>query len=202
MLKQISFIVLSCFILSGCSMKVKTKKAVQLGADDVIVLAMHGVPANDTPPDKVGEYHKLHGMMETAPPHVVEGIKYHYEELDDLVRNWPRTPENDPYFYGTKKIADAISEKTGAKVVMAFNEFCAPDLPTAFANVVDEGAKNVIVITAMLTPGGNHAEIDIPEAVEAAGEAHPGVTFSYAWPFQINAISDVLVDQIGAFVTE
>jgi sirohydrochlorin cobaltochelatase len=202
MFKQISFIALFCMLLSGCSMNIKTKKAVKFAADDVIVLAMHGVPANDTPPDKVGEYHKLHGMMETAPPHVVEGIKYHYEELNDLVRNWPRTPENDPYYFGTKKIADAISEQTGAKVVMAFNEFCAPDLPTAFANVVNEGATNVIVITAMLTPGGNHAEIDIPEAVEVAEKTHPGVSFTYTWPFQINAIADVLVDQIGTFVAE
>ncbi len=202
MIKHIQAILLSGLIFTGCSLQVKTKKAVNLDAETVIVLAMHGVPANDTPAEKVGEYHKLHGMMETAPPHVVEGIKYHYEELDDLVRNWPRTPENDPYFFGTKKIADTISEKTGTKVVMAFNEFCAPDLPTAFDRVVNDGAKNVIVITAMLTPGGNHAEIDIPEAVEAAEKAHPGVEFSYAWPFQIDAIADVLVDQIGTFVAE
>ena len=141
-------------------------------------------------------------MMETAPSHVVESIRCHFEELDDLVRNWPRTPANDLYYYGTKKVAAAISEKTDTKVVMAFNEFCAPDLSTAFADVVNEGAKRVLVVTAMLTPGGNHAEIDIPKAIKSAEKAHPDVEFIYTWPFQIDAIADVLVDQIGNYVSE
>ncbi|HJM11942.1 MAG: CbiX/SirB N-terminal domain-containing protein [Candidatus Marinimicrobia bacterium] len=202
MFKRFSIIILSCILLGGCSMNAKIEKEIQLSSEDVIVLAMHGVPAKDTPVEKVGEYYKLHGMMETAPSHVVESIRYHFEELDDLVRNWPRTPANDLYYYGTKKVAAAISERTDTKVVMAFNEFCAPDLSTAFADVVNEGAKRVLVVTAMLTPGGNHAEIDIPKAIKSAEKAHPDVEFIYTWPFQIDAIADVLVDQIGNYVSE
>ncbi len=202
MYKRVLFILMIglSLVISGSSVKAKAKKAISLNSNDVIVLAMHGVPASDTPADKVGEYHKLHGMMESAPAHVVENIRFHYERLDSLVRHWPRTPENDPYYFGTKKIAIRMAERTGAKVLIAFNEFCAPDLPSAFSNAVAGGAKRVIVITAMLTPGGNHAEIDIPAAIEEAQAAHPGVEFKYAWPFEIDAIAGVLIDQIGSFV--
>ena len=192
--------IVSGLILCGCSMEAKTKKVLTVNSKDVIILAMHGVPANDTPEEKVGEYHKLHGMMKSAPPHVIENIQYHFEQLDSLVRYWPRTPENDPYYFGTKKIADEMAKKTGATIFFAFNEFCAPDLPTAFQKAADHGAKRITVITAMLTPGGNHAEIDIPKAIEVAKKVHPNIEFNYAWPFGIDPITDLLVNQIASFI--
>ena len=37
-------------------------------------------------------------------------------------------------------------------VIVGFNEFCAPDLATAFEQAVGQRAERVIVVTPMLTP--------------------------------------------------
>ena len=44
------------------------------------------------------------------------------------------------------------------------------------------------MITPMLTPGGEHSEVEIPAQVDEARVRHPGVEFAYAWPY---AMSDV-----------
>jgi sirohydrochlorin cobaltochelatase len=55
----------------------------------------------------------------------------------------------------------------------------------------------VIVVTTMLTRGGEHAERDIPAAIARARTASHGVDFVYAWPFDDMAILRLLAEQVN-----
>jgi len=48
----------------------------------------------------------------------------------------------------------------------------------------------------MLTPGGEHAEDDIPAVVERARRSHPELTFVYPWPIPQDATAAFLADHI------
>ncbi len=60
----------------------------------------------------------------------------------------------------------------------------------------ESGAEEVIVITPMMTRGGQHAEKDIPAAVACAQERHPSVSFVYVWPFDVAQVAEFLAGQI------
>ena len=90
----------------------------------------------------------------------------------------------------------------GCEVILGFNEFCAPTLDEALDQVAGQGAARVVVITPMVTRGGEHSEKDIPEAVRQARERHPGVEFCYAWPLDLDAVAQFLAGQAARFMQE
>jgi sirohydrochlorin cobaltochelatase len=112
-------------------------------------------------------------------------------ELDQKVRSWPRNPATDPYKAGIDAIAERLRARVG-RVVVAFNEFCAPSLEEAVHELVSNGVLQVTVVTTMLTPGGMHSEIEIPESVLALQHAYPEIRIRYAWPFDLDAVAGLL----------
>lgn len=111
-------------------------------------------------------------------------------QLDAAIRSWPRTAENDPYQAGFEHLAAALASELGeARLYLAYNEFCAPALEEAVARAIADGARRVVVVPSMLTPGGVHAEIEIPEVVADLARAHPGVEITYAWPFDLEHVA-------------
>jgi len=48
----------------------------------------------------------------------------------------------------------------------------------------------------MMTPGGIHAEIQIPATVRQAQERHPDVSIRYAWPFDLSEVAEFLAKRI------
>jgi len=54
----------------------------------------------------------------------------------------------------------------------------------------------ITVVPSMLTPGGVHSEIEIPEALAALRTRFPDVELRYAWPFDAAAVADLLALQI------
>jgi sirohydrochlorin cobaltochelatase len=126
-------------------------------------------------------------------------LQQRYVELASKMRAWPRTPENDPFFAASKELAQQLSETSGYDVVLGFNEFCAPDLDAALDQAVDQGAEQVVVITPMMTRGGEHATTEIPNLVQNAQERHPQVEFIYAWPFAGSDVAAFLAEQIERF---
>ena len=113
------------------------------------------------------------------------------------MRAWPRTAQNDPFWAASQDLSAHLSQATGYEVVVGFNEFCAPDIDAALEQAIARAAERVIVITPMMTLGGEHAAVDIPAAVRRAQERHPGVSISYAWPFEVSQVAQFLADQIG-----
>lgn len=61
--------------------------------------------------------------------------------------------------------------------MVGYNEFCAPSLEETFEEAAKQEAERVIVITNMLTQGVDHAEIDIPAAIQQARQKFPRISF-------------------------
>lgn len=165
----------------------------------VVVLAMHGAPPADFPPREMAEYMRLHAQLDFSGGNPPPELAGRHEELDRKVRAWPRTASNDPFFKGSMELAAELERATGLKVLVGFNEFCSPSLDEIFDEAVRTGASEVIVVTPMMTRGGEHAERDIPAAIERARAKHPAVAFVYAWPFHPADVAAFLADHAKTF---
>ena len=51
----------------------------------------------------------------------------------------------------------------------------------------------------MLTPGGSHSEIEIPETLARLRAKYPDVELRYAWPFDLGQVAAMLAGQIRQF---
>lgn len=161
------------------------------------VLAMHGAPPRDFPPHELREFFQLHSMAETSREELPAAARTRLEELTSRLRAWPRTATNDPFHAASHELADAIRSQSGCAVHVGFNEFCDPDIEMAVEAAIAEGASRVIVITPMLTRGGEHAERDIPHALDRVRHRHPDIALEYAWPFPVEAIARFLLNATG-----
>jgi len=160
----------------------------------VVVLAMHGAPPRDFPRGEMQEYFQLQAREGQPPP--VGGHSSRFKELEARMRAFPRNETNDPFWKGSRDLAAALEKACGLPVLLGFNEFCAPSLDEIFDRAAAEGAKKIVVVTPMMTRGGEHAENDIPASIDRARRRHPGLTFLYAWPFQTKDVAGFLAKKI------
>lgn len=151
----------------------------------IIVLAMHGAPPNDLPRDEAVEFFALHARLEHTHPSERAGLEQRFAALEQKMRDWPRNALNDPFYTSSYELAQHLAQQTGLAVMVGFNEFCAPSLDKALDQAVAADAERVIVVTPMLTRGGEHAERDIPAALVRARQRHPAARIEYAWPFDV-----------------
>lgn len=164
----------------------------------VIVLAMHGVPPKDFPRSELIELMRLHMAMDHSHGHDANlELKARHDELDKKIRKWKRTSQNDPFWAASQSLSVTLSRITGNAVTVGFNEFCGPSVEEALDEAVSRGGNEIIVITPMMTPGGEHSEVDIPGAIERARKKHPHVTIRYAWPFNEIAVATFLAEQLS-----
>ena len=148
----------------------------------------------DTPKSLVGELKRLEAERQARREMTMSPRE---AELDKQVREWPRTPKNDAYKLGVEEIAKALAPKLGGrKLVVAYNEFCAPSVEDAIESLVKDGFARINLISTMYTRGGLHAECEIPGIVMQARKNHPEVQVEYAWPFDANYLADFLAGQL------
>jgi sirohydrochlorin ferrochelatase len=167
----------------------------------IVILAMHGSPPKDFPPRELGEFFGLHARMESAPRSMDAASRERYAELDHKIRSWKRTPENDPFYAGSLALAGKLAETSGMETRLAFNEFCDPALDEAVRQAVAEGASRIVVVTPMMTAGGEHAEREIPAELERMRGEFPGIDLLYAWPFASQDVAAFLTAQVRRFLT-
>jgi sirohydrochlorin cobaltochelatase len=160
---------------------------------------MHGSPPNDFPRQETGEFFGIHERMHHAKGPEREQLQKRYAELETKMRNWPRTEQNDPFYAGSEKLGADLRKTSGCEVIVAHNEYCAPSTDEALDRAVSGGTEQVVVITPMMTRGGGHSEVDIPQAVERAKTRHPRATFTYVWPFDTHKVAQFLADQVRGF---
>lgn len=185
---------------SGCNSRAHTGRFISL-MKTVIVLAMHGALPDDLPRHELDTFFSLRAQLKRATSEERLPLEEQLRTLERRIRAWPRTAANDPFYVASQAIGAELSHLTGREVIVAFNEFCAPDVEEGLDLAVQHGGQRVIVLTPMLTRGGDHAEKEIPAAIERARQRHPSVTFVYAWPFADAAIARFLADQIARFDT-
>lgn len=166
----------------------------------IIVLAMHGTPPKDFPKFQVALTVGLHMWLEHGAGPMRTVLERYHTKLDTKIRAWPRTAKNDPFYAASQELAAQLAQETGCEVIIGFNEFCAPSLEEAFDQAALYGADRVVVGTPMMTPGGGHAEADIPESIQYARERYAEIDFVYAWPFGIDKVTRFLAAQIDRFL--
>ena len=77
-------------------------------------------------------------------------------------------------------------------------EFAAPKIPEAIKKAVSDGAKKVILHPFFLS-AGQHVSKDIPEMIEEARTAYPGVKFIYTEPLGIHEkLAHIALERISA----
>ncbi len=156
---------------------------------------MHGAPALDFPRQDLDEYYSLHNRW-TRGELRSEALIRRCLELEKQIRNWPRTAFNDPFYTGSRELAAHLEKAVGREVILGFNEFCSPSLAEAL-NLAAHKSRKVVILTPMMTRGGEHAEREIPAAVQAAREVHPHTLFIYIWPIETKAIAEFLASQVA-----
>ncbi|MCC6140281.1 MAG: CbiX/SirB N-terminal domain-containing protein [Nitrospira sp.] len=161
-----------------------------------VILVGHGGVPKGCPQDVVTKLKRLEGQRRVAhlPPSAEE------MELDAKIRQWPRTPETDPYQAGLEAVAAQLQAGLGDVLfAVAYNEFCAPTLEASVEELVKKGATRITVATTMFTPGGSHSEVEIPEILGRLRPQYPGVELRYAWPFDLQLVANTLAEQVKRF---
>ena len=166
----------------------------------IIVLAMHGTPPQDFPRPELGEFFALHSRLEQGGEAEKGGVLARFKLLEDKVRNWPRTPQNDPFHAFSQELAGELASAGEYEVITGYNEFCAPDIPRALEQAVERGAERIVVVTPMMTRGGEHAEIEIPALIRRFRLLHPEIEVTYAWPFEKAEIAAFLNRHLKLFL--
>ena len=160
---------------------------------NAVILVGHGGVPTDCPCELVMRLKGLEAQRQAA------GRAPSAEELDldARIRHWPRTPQTDPYRDGLEALAAALRPLlNGASLVIAYNEFCTPTLEEAAAALIAAGTTSIIVVPSMLTPGGVHSEIEIPETLDRLRQRYTGIELRYAWPVDLSLVARMLADQL------
>lgn len=161
-----------------------------------VILVGHGGIPRGCPQDLVTKLKRLEAQRRAAkqPPSAEE------IEVDTKIRRWPRTPETDPYQAGLEAVAAQLRARLGDVLfAVAYNEFCAPTLEESVAELIKQGATRITVTTTMITPGGSHSEVEIPEILDHLRTQYPGIELHYAWPFDLQLVAGTLAEQVKRF---
>ena len=104
------------------------------------------------------------------------------------------SPANAPL----AEIAEMVSQGLGGcKTVTAFLQLAEPLLGPVIGQLVEEGAKNIVVMPFFLFPGA-HVREDIPEELERLAQQYPDVTITLAAHLGVHPLlAQVAVERIG-----
>ena len=161
-----------------------------------VILVGHGGIPKDYPGDLVTKLKRFEAQRRAAG----QPMSPEEHELDQKIRLWPRTPETDPYQAGLEKLGVHLKPLfQGTHFSTAYNEFCTPTLTEAIEQQIAEGVQAITVISTMFTPGGSHSEYEIPEELAELRKKHPGVTLTYAWPYDLSKVAEMLSEHIKRF---
>jgi sirohydrochlorin cobaltochelatase len=164
-----------------------------------VILAMHGAPPLEFPKEEIMELMGLHFRLHNSGGEEKAALQSRHDALEEKMRRWPRTPENDPFYAASLRMGENLSRELGARVFVGFNEFCAPTIMEAVSSAAALSPEKIIVVTPMMTPGGEHSQRDIPAAIDRARQRFPEIDIRYAWPFPPGDIALFLAAQIRKF---
>ncbi len=168
-------------------------------SQQAVILVGHGGVPKDYPQELVTKLMRLEAQRRASgTPATSEEI-----ELDQRIRRWPRTAQTDPYQTGLESLATRLRPfLNGIPLALAYNEFCTPTLEEAVAELVGVGAQEITVLSSMLTPGGSHSELEIPETLQHLRAQYPLVTLRYAWPFDLTMVGSMLAEHLRRFMPQ
>jgi sirohydrochlorin cobaltochelatase len=160
------------------------------------VLVGHGGVPRDYPRERLTTLRKLEARRRAAR----SPLSSEEAALERELRAWPRTPETDPYQAGLEELARHLRPHLHpARLVLAYNEFCAPTVAEAVRALAADGTTEIVLVPSMFTPGGIHAEVEIPETIALLRAELPQIDVRYAWPFAGNHLAAFLADHLRRF---
>ena len=166
------------------------------GNQRAVILVGHGGVPKDCPQEWIRRLKQMEGQRRASG----QAASSEELELDGKIRQWPRTPENDTYKAGLESLGQELKPLLqDARLVLAYNEFCAPSLKEAVEQLVGEGIQSITVVPSMFTPGGSHSQVEIPESIEELRSEYPQVTLQYAWPFDLGSLATLLAGHLQKF---
>ena len=155
----------------------------------------HGGVPTDFPRNDLTQLKRLEGeRRRTGAP-----LSPEESALDAKIRTWPRNAATDPYLAGFEALATALRTRVPYPVFTAYNEFCGPTIEQAVDRAHQAGVTELVVLTTMLTPGGSHAAIEIPEVLAECRARFPEMTITYAWPFEPDTIASFLAAHVAGY---
>lgn len=158
-----------------------------------VVLIGHGGIPKDFSSEKIGRLKALEAQRQRQKT----PITAEEQVLDQEIRAWPRTPENDPFYFGISAIAQKLRPKLpDSRLVVACNEFCGPSIEEAVEKLALEGFEHITLLTTMFTRGGVHSEFEIPQIQQELQVKYPQIKIDYPWPFDLDRVADFLVAQV------
>ncbi len=161
-----------------------------------VILVGHGGLPKDCPRELIQQFKQLERERKASGQAATE----REQSLEKQIREWPRTPENDPYKTGLEQLAERLEPLLeGAPLVLAYNEFCAPTLEDAVAGLAERRINRITVVPTMLTPGGSHSEIEIPEILDDLSTRYPSLDIRYAWPTNLDLLAGMLAEHLKKF---
>ena len=164
-----------------------------------MVLVGHGAPPKGFPDDKVAEYIRLEKRVRAGD----KSAEKRLEEIEKELMEWPRTKENDPYWFYLNELAETLKREGGYKeVIPAFNEFCPPNVEQAIERALKLKPDIIVVVPTMMVKGGEHSEVEIKESVEKARESYPDIRIVYAWPFDTRELASFISEHVNKFITK
>ena len=92
----------------------------------VIVMAVHGAPPNDFPREELREFFSLHSRLEASAVSHSPALESRYEELENKLKTWPRTPQNDPYHAASYELAGSSQTRQARKLWWALMSSAHP----------------------------------------------------------------------------
>ncbi len=154
----------------------------------VVILVGHGMIPADFPKPEAAEFRRL----SAADPSSAR-----LKEIEERMRRWPRSPDNDPYRAGLEAIGEALRRALPDHLVLtAYNEFCSPTPQEAAEEAVRRGASEIALMTTMFTRGGVHSETELPEIARELGRRYPQARFRYVWPYDLGAVAAFLSSEL------
>lgn len=165
-----------------------------MNKSECVILVGHGGVPKDFPKDLLGELQRLEKERLARGGKEMSARE---AELDQKIRRWPRTAQTDPYQAGMERLGERLRQRLkGKEVVVAYNEFCAPSLEEAIAEAASRGFSDIRVLTIMLTPGGYHSEVEIPQITRDMASRHPDARIEYLWPYDLGEVAELLSKQL------
>ena len=165
-------------------------------AQRAVILVGHGGLPKDCPREIILKFKQLERERKNSG----KPASPQERDIENTIREWPRTPENDPYKAGLEQLGQRLEPLLeGARLVLAYNEFCAPTVEAAVADLAKRGITHITVVPTMLTPGGSHSEIEIPEILDDLRRLHPALDIRYAWPTDLDLLASMLANHLKKF---
>jgi len=137
----------------------------------VIVLALRGAPPADFPAAEMGWLLEQHAQLEQAV---------------GPERGW-----FESHYAAAHALGEQLSRVTGCEVVAGFDNFGIPSIEMALEQAAIS-AKQVFVITPMLSGTSQHCKVDLPRAIQRVQARHPDTPIVFLWGFDASDLAAFL----------